>query len=174
MPDLSPQPDDSAGACLLDLEAALALRRRWRQAGLRVVLTNGCFDLLHPGHVRYLAAARHLGDRLLVALNDDGSTRGLKGPGRPILALADRAELLCALRSVDAVLPFGEDTAVTLVQALAPDIYVKGGDYDARGHRPPEADAAEALGGEVRFLPFLDGRSTTAILARIRAGDGGT
>ena len=169
----SPPSDATIQACLLDLDAAMALRQAWRRDGLRLVLTNGCFDLLHPGHVRYLAAARRLGDRLLVALNDDGSTRGLKGPGRPVLPLADRAELLCALRSVDAVLPFGESTAVRLVQALAPDLYVKGGDYAASSRRPPEADAAEALGGEVRFLPFVDGRSTTAILARIRAGEPG-
>lgn len=108
----------------------------WAAAGERVVLTNGCFDLLHVGHTRYLAAARALGDRLVVALNDDASTHRLKGPGRPILPLAERAELLCALRWVDAVVAFGAPTAVAIVTALRPDVYVKGGDYAAAGNRP--------------------------------------
>ncbi len=165
---MSPVPTTPEAAGLLDLEAARALRRRWRAAGLRVVMTNGCFDLLHVGHLRYLRAARALGDRLLVALNDDASTRGLKGPGRPILPLAERAELLGALRCVDGLVAFGEPTAVALVRILAPDLYVKGGDYDAESRRPPEADAAEAAGGEVAFLPFVAGRSTSELIARIR------
>jgi len=134
-----------------------------------VVLTNGCFDLLHVGHTRYLAAARALGDRLVVALNDDASTHRLKGPGRPILPLAERAELLCALRWVDAVVAFGAPTAVAIVTALRPDVYVKGGDYAAAGNRPPEADAAEAVGARVAFVPFVAGQSTSGIVARIRA-----
>ncbi len=137
-------------------------------------MTNGCFDLLHSGHARYLAAARALGDRLVVALNDDASTRALKGPGRPILPLAERAELLCALRSVDAVVAFAAPTAVEIVRALRPDVYVKGGDYGTASNRPPEADAAEAVGARVAFLPFVEGRSTSAIIAHIRTLGGDT
>jgi len=105
----------------------------------------------------------------VIALNDDASTRLLKGPGRPILPLPERAELLCALRMVDAVVAFGAPTAVELVQALRPDVYVKGGDYGNEANRPPEADAAEAVGARVVFLPFVGGRSTSAIIAHIRA-----
>lgn len=167
----TPQAPPAGPACAVDLADACRWRTRWADAGERVVLTNGCFDLLHVGHTRYLAAARALGDRLIVALNDDGSTHRLKGVGRPILPLAERAELLCALRWVDAVVPFGTPTAVALVTALRPDVYVKGGDYGAAGNRPPEADAAEAVGARVAFLPFVAGRSTSAIVARIREAD---
>jgi rfaE bifunctional protein nucleotidyltransferase chain/domain len=132
-----------------------------------VVLTNGCFDLLHVGHVRSLRAARALGDRLIVAVNDDGSTRRLKGPGRPVLPLSERAEVLAALRSVDLVVPFGQDDAVAVVRALAPDVYTKGGDYDPLARRPPEADAAGALGADVVFVPYWSGRSTSQILEDI-------
>jgi rfaE bifunctional protein nucleotidyltransferase chain/domain len=165
----SPKPADppSSSACWLLLDALCTLRAAWSETGERVVLTNGCFDLLHSGHVRYLAAARALGDRLVVALNDDLSTQSLKGPGRPILPLAERAELLCALRVVDAVVAFGAPTAVEIVRALRPDIYVKGGDYGHGANRPPEADAAEAIGARVAFLPFVEGRSTSAIIAHI-------
>lgn len=144
---------------------------RWRAAGDRIVVTNGCFDLLHVGHVRYLEAARALGDRLVIALNDDASVHHLKGAGRPILPAAERAELLAALRSVDVVTVFEGPTAVGVVAALRPDVYVKGGDYDPTAHRPPEADAAEAIGAIVRFVPFVDGRSTRSIIAAIRAGE---
>lgn len=172
---LSPNPTvpPPHSACWLPLDALRALRDTWSEAGERVVLTNGCFDLLHSGHVRYLASARALGDRLVIALNDDLSTRGLKGPGRPILPLAERAELLCALRVVDAVVAFGAPTAVDIVRALRPDIYVKGGDYGPGANRPPEADAAEAVGARVAFLPFVEGRSTSAIIAHIHTlGEG--
>jgi D-glycero-beta-D-manno-heptose 1-phosphate adenylyltransferase len=154
----------SAGDPLWSLAAA---RRAWAADGLRVVLTNGCFDLLHVGHVRYLAAARALGDVLVVAVNDDASTRRRKGPRRPLVSLAERMELLAALRMVDAVVPFGEDTAVGVVRALLPDVYVKGGDYDGALARPPEADAAAACGAEVVFVPFEVGHSTSALAERI-------
>lgn len=169
----APDPVPSPGAPL-SLPTLLELRRAWAAAGERVVLTNGCFDLLHVGHLRYLVAARALGERLVVALNDDASTRALKGPGRPILPLAERAELLGALRCVDAVVAFEGGTAVALVEALQPEVYVKGGDYDAARRRPPEADAAEAAGARVVFLPFVAGRSTSALLARIRSGEAGS
>jgi rfaE bifunctional protein nucleotidyltransferase chain/domain len=152
------------------LDELVRQRRAWAAAGERVVLTNGCFDLLHAGHVRYLAAARALGDRLVVALNDDAGVRRLKGAGRPLTPLADRAELLAALRAVDAVVPFAGETAVEVLRALAPDVYVKGGDYGERGNRPPEADAAEALGAAVVFVPFTPGRSTSALIERLRGG----
>lgn len=164
-PDSLAAPDAS---CAGDLSTLRARRAAWRARGERVVLTNGCFDLLHAGHARYLAAARALGDRLVVALNDDASVRALKGAGRPVLPLAERAELLCALRAVDGVLPFAGRRADAVIDALRPDVWAKGGDYDLEDNRPPEADLALRLGVEVRFLPFVAGRSTSAILARIR------
>jgi rfaE bifunctional protein nucleotidyltransferase chain/domain len=163
MSDHAPEP-----AALLDLSALAAQRAEWEAAALRVVLTNGCFDLLHVGHARYLAQARALGDLLVVALNDDASTRALKGPGRPVLPLAERAELLAALRSVDAVVAFAQPTAVEVVRALRPDVYAKGADYATPGRRPPEAEVAEALGAQVVYLPFHADQSTSALLARIR------
>jgi D-beta-D-heptose 7-phosphate kinase/D-beta-D-heptose 1-phosphate adenosyltransferase len=149
-------------------EELLALRRAWAEAGQRVVLTNGCFDLLHAGHVHYLAAARALGDRLIVGLNDDDSVRRLKGPGRPLQTLEDRAAILAALRSVDAVAPFSGDTAEALLRMLLPDLYVKGGDYADEAHQPPEAAVAAELGIRVAYLPFLPGRSTSQLLDRLR------
>lgn len=134
-------------------------------------MTNGCFDLLHVGHLRYLSEARALGDALLVALNDDASVRRLKGVGRPLMPWVERAELLAGLRVVDAVLGFEEATAVALVRALQPEVYVKGGDYGP-GRWPPEAEAAQALGLELRFLGLTAGRSTSDIVARIRGGVG--
>lgn len=148
-----------------------AVRARWRAAGLKVVLTNGVFDLLHIGHVNYLTAARELGDRLIVAINSDESTQQLKGPLRPIVPAAERAAIIAALRCVDAVTIFAERTAETVVAVLAPDVYVKGGDY---GHsaaideaRLPEARIARTHGGEVRLLPFHDGHATTRLIERI-------
>lgn len=155
---------------VLDLDAAAERVASWRRAGQRVVLTNGCFDLLHIGHVRYLQAARRLGDALVVALDDDASVAALKGEGRPIMPAAERAELVAALRCVDAALVFRGPTAVEVVRRLAPDVYAKGGDYDAAANRPPEADVAEALGAEVVFLPLVPGRSTRALVARLRGG----
>lgn len=153
---------------VLTLDVAAARADAWRRAGQRIVLTNGCFDLLHLGHVRYLEAARRLGDVLVVAVNDDASVAALKGAGRPITAAGERAEIVAALRSVDAVVVFDGATAVEVVRRLRPDVYAKGGDYDARANRPPEADAAEALGGEVVFLPLVAGRSTRELATRLR------
>ena len=135
----------------------------------RVVLTNGHFDLLHVGHLRYLREAKALADILVVGLNSDASTRRLKGPGRPILPQEERAELLAALRCVDYVTIFEEDTAEELVQRLRPDVYVKGGDY-AQGKALPEAKAVRAYGGEVRILALVPGRSTSALIERIQRG----
>lgn len=159
-----------AGGCsVLSLQAAGKQRAGWQRSSWRVVFTNGCFDLLHVGHVRYLQAARQLGDLLVVALNDDESVRRLKGPGRPFVPLGDRAEVLCSLRAVDFVVPFGGSTAEEVVRSLRPDVYVKGGDYDSEGRRPPEVDVALDIGAEVEFLPLVVGRSTSSLVDRIRA-----
>jgi rfaE bifunctional protein nucleotidyltransferase chain/domain len=141
---------------------------RTRAVGGTVVATGGCFDLLHAGHVATLEAARQLGDCLVVCLNSDASVRRLKGPDRPIVAEADRARVLAALAHVDAVAVFDEDTPAALLQRLRPDLWVKGGDYiDAA---LPEADLIAGWGGQAVILPYLDGRSTTAL---VRAASGG-
>jgi rfaE bifunctional protein nucleotidyltransferase chain/domain len=137
-----------------------------REAGGRVVFTNGCFDLLHPGHVSYLQAARALGDSLVVGLNSDASVSRLKGPLRPIIPEEDRATVLAALESVDAVVVFDEDTPVRLLRELKPAVYAKGGDY--RVEDLPEAEVAAEIGAEVRILPFEPGYSTTALIERIK------
>jgi glycerol-3-phosphate cytidylyltransferase len=131
-----------------------------------VVFTNGCFDLLHPGHVSYLWAARSLGDALVVGLNSDASIKKLKGPSRPVVPEGDRALVLSALEPVDAVVVFGEDAPVRLMRELRPAVYVKGGDY--RIEDLPEAKVAEEIGAEVNLLPFEPGYSTTALIERIK------
>jgi rfaE bifunctional protein nucleotidyltransferase chain/domain len=138
-----------------------------RESGGRLVFTNGCFDLLHPGHVSYLEAARSLGDALVVGLNSDASVRRLKGSERPINPEGDRAAMLAALRAVDAVVIFDEDTPVRLLREVSPAVYVKGGDY--RVEDLPEADVAREIGAEVELLPFEPGYSTTALIERIRS-----
>lgn len=150
---------------LTDLKAAQQQREQWRRQGERVVFTNGCFDLLHPGHVTYLEDARAMGDHLIVGLNSDESIRRLKGENRPVNRLADRAHMLMALRAVDMVVSFSEDTPIGLITALLPDLLVKGGDY-----QPDEiVGAAEvrANGGEVRVVPFMGGYSSTTLINRI-------
>ncbi len=137
------------------------------EIGRTVVFTNGHFDLLHVGHVRYLQAARALGDALVVAVNSDASTRARK-PGRPIVPQDERAELVAALACVDAVVIFEDLTANTLVATLRPDVYAKGGDWSRPGGpRPPEVEAVTAYGGCVAYLPFVPERSTTALVERI-------
>ena len=135
-----------------------------RASGARVVFTNGCFDILHAGHVRYLAAARALGDVLILGLNSDASVRRLKGETRPVNTESDRAEVVGALKSVDAVVIFGEDTAETLIAKVRPAVYVKGGDYTRE--TLPEARIVERYGGEVAFIPLVAGKSTTSIIER--------
>jgi D-beta-D-heptose 7-phosphate kinase/D-beta-D-heptose 1-phosphate adenosyltransferase len=145
-------------------EVAAGLRSR----GLVLVFTNGCFDLLHPGHVDLLRRCAAMGDRLMVGLNTDDSVARLKGPDRPVMGLEGRAAVLEAIRWVDHVVPFGQDTPAELVRKLVPRVLVKGGDY-----RPEDVvgrDTVEAAGGEVRTVPLLEGYSTTAILERIRSG----
>lgn len=140
---------------------ALLLARAVRDRGGTVVATGGCFDLLHAGHVRALAAARAMGDCLVVCLNSDASVRRLKGPDRPIIGEQDRAELLLALACVDAVLVFGEDTPEAVLDRLRPDLWVKGGDY--QGARLPEADLVERWGGRCLTVPYHPARSTTGL-----------
>ncbi len=131
-----------------------------------MVFTNGCFDLLHPGHVSYLQAARALGDALVVGLNSDASVGRLKGPFRPIVREGDRAAVLAALGSVEAVIVFDEDTPIRLLRQLKPAVYVKGGDY--RIEDLPEAEVAAKIGAEIKILPFEPGYSTTALIEKIR------
>ncbi|WP_405285163.1 D-glycero-beta-D-manno-heptose 1-phosphate adenylyltransferase [Gaopeijia maritima] len=131
----------------------------------RLVFTNGCFDLIHPGHVAYLEAARALGDRLVVGVNTDASVRRLKGPSRPMVDEEARLRVLAGLASVDAVTLFDEDTPAELIAALRPDVLVKGGDYTPE--RIVGRDLVEADGGEVAVIPFLPGYSTTALVRRI-------
>lgn len=133
-----------------------------------MVVTNGCFDLLHAGHVTYLEAARKLGDLLLVGLNGDASVRGLKGDGRPINNEQDRAAVLSALESVSAVCIFPEVTATRFLSLAGPDVYVKGGDYTLNTVNQEERRAVESHGGRIVFIPLVPGRSTTALLGKLR------
>jgi rfaE bifunctional protein nucleotidyltransferase chain/domain len=139
-----------------------------RAGGRRVVLTNGCFDLLHPGHLAYLRRARELGDLLVVGVNSDDSVRVLKGADRPLVAEADRAELLAALEPVDLAVIFPELRADALLRAVHPDVYVKGGDYSP--DTLPEAPTAAELGVQLRLLAYQSGYSTSALIRRIRGG----
>lgn len=138
-----------------------------RACGKRLVATNGCFDLLHLGHVVYLETARNHGDALLVGLNSDGSVRELKGPERPVTPEGDRAAVLAALESVDGVCVFTEKTAIRFLAAVEPDIYVKGGDYTLETLNQDERRAVEQAGGRIVIIPFVPGRSTTALLKKI-------
>ncbi len=153
---------------LVSIAEARAVRQALRSQGKMAVLTNGIFDLLHVGHVRCLQAARDLGDALFVGLNSDVSTHALKGPTRPLVPQAERAEMLCALNSVDYVVIFEEPTAERLVRILQPDIYAKGGDYlPAQDKALPEAPVVESYGGRVVILPYSAGHSTSALVERI-------
>ena len=142
-------------------------RARLRAAGKNLVVTNGCFDLLHLGHVTYLENARNLGDVLLIGLNGDDSVRQLKGEGRPVNAESDRAAVLAALASVDGVCVFADVTANRFLARAQPDIYVKGGDYTLDTVNQEERRTVEQSGGTIRIIPFVPGKSTTALLKRI-------
>ena len=144
-----------------------AWRAAMRAGGKKLVVTNGCFDLLHPGHVTYLENARNLGDALLVGLNGDDSVRQLKGDARPINCEGDRAAVLAALQSVDGVCIFAEKTATRFLAVAQPDIYVKGGDYTLATVNQDERRAVESAGGRIVILPLVPGKSTTVLLEKI-------
>ena len=150
------------------LSSLVEERRKWREQGSRVVLTNGCFDLLHPGHLALLEAARAEGDILVVAINSDGSVRRIKGEGRPLVPEAERAETLLALEPVDRVIVYDEPTPLEVVRALRPDVLVKGAEWaeDAIVGR----EEVEAAGGRVVRVDIVPDRSTSSMLERIRHG----
>jgi rfaE bifunctional protein nucleotidyltransferase chain/domain len=154
---------------VLNLEDAVVWREQQRSAGRSVVMTNGHFDLLHVGHIRYLQGARGLGNALIVGLNSDASTAARK-PGRPLVPQEDRAELLAALACVDVVVIFDDLDAKALAAALRPEVYVKGGDWgQPGGPQPPEAEIVAGYGGRVAYLPYVPDHSTTRLIHRIRA-----
>jgi rfaE bifunctional protein nucleotidyltransferase chain/domain len=164
-----PHSRTDAPAGVVDLDTLLAQREDWRAAGLTVVWTNGSFDLLHVGHVRNLQGAAALGDVLIVGVNSDASVRRLKGEERPFLPAEERAEMLAALKGVDYVVVFDEDTPEQTLARLQPDVHVKGEDYLPPHGKPiPEAATVEAYGGRIAFLPMVPGRSTTTLAGDIR------
>lgn len=152
---------------ILTLPQLLLWREQVKRSGDTLVATNGCFDLLHAGHVNYLEAARNLGRHLLVGVNSDEAVRQLKGPGRPLNTESDRALVLAALESVSAVYIFPELRATQFLLAARPDIYVKGGDYTLETLDPEERAAVESAGGRIHLIPFLAGRSTTGLIQRM-------
>ncbi len=171
--ELQARMTNGAGGTVPDKNTALDIVRGWQASGLKVGFTNGCFDILHPGHVGYLAAAKAKCDRLIIGLNADESVRRLKGSARPVNDEQARAAVLSALRSVDLVVLFGQDKAeedkpVRLVETLKPDILFKGGDYTE--DQMPEAKAARAYGGDVAIMPLHEGHSTTATIGRMAGG----
>lgn len=151
----------------LSLSEAISWRDQLEAEGRKLVFTSGCFDILHAGHVRYLAEARKLGDALLVALNSDDSVRRLKGPHRPVNSEEDRAEVLLGLESVDAVIVFSEARTSGLICAIRPHLFAKGGDYTLNSLNPDERTELEAAGSQIHLLPVVPGRSTTATLERM-------
>ena len=151
---------------VLSLSEAVRQAEALRAGGGSLAFTNGVFDLLHAGHLETLEKARAMGDALFVGVNSDESARQLKGPGRPWIPATERARLLAALRAVDAVIIFPEVTAESVIRALRPDVYVKGGDYADKSL--PERALVESYGGRVELIPFLPGYSTSQLIARIR------
>lgn len=156
---------------LIQRQALPEWRERIRAEGRKLVVTNGCFDILHRGHVEYLAAARQQGDLLLVGLNSDASVRVLKGPERPLNTEEDRAVVLAALESVSAVCVFSEKSAAAFLAEARPDVYVKGGDYTLETLDQEERALVERAGGKIVILPLVPGKSTTALLNRTRLKD---
>lgn len=146
----------------IDLPALKRQIALWKFMGDKIVFTNGCFDVFHPGHLHILREAAHLGQRLIVGLNSDASVKRLKGDKRPVFTENQRAELLCSLEMVDALIQFGEDTPATLIQALLPDVLVKGGDYKAEDIAG--ADIVIAHGGEVVIIPLVSGYSSSGLI----------
>jgi rfaE bifunctional protein nucleotidyltransferase chain/domain len=154
---------------LRNLEHTVTQRQKLRAAGRRVVLTNGVFDLLHTGHLYYLQQARQLGDALIVALNGDTSVRALKGPTRPVQTEQERAYALAALACVDGIVIFNEPRLTPEIHAIRPDTYCKAGDYTLEKLDVGERAALQEVGAQIKFLPFLPGFSTTALIAKIKA-----
>ena len=152
---------------IVNADQLSAIGEKMRASGQKLVLTNGCFDLLHTGHVRYLQAARAQGDALAVAINGDDSVRALKGDGRPLNSAADRAEVVAALACVDHVTIFAETRATDLLVKVRPSIYVKGGDYTRETLDADERAALEQAGAEIRIVPFEKGYSTSSLLEKI-------
>ena len=144
-----------------------AWRKQFRAGGKKLVVTNGCFDILHLGHITYLETARNFGGALLVGVNGDGATRQLNGAGRPVNSETDRAAILAALESVGGACIFADKTAVKFLTAAQPDIYVKGGDYTLDTLNQDERRAVESAGGKIVLIPFVPGKSTTALLKKI-------
>ena len=161
-------PPMSAGK-IVTAEELARVRDQFAAEGKKLVLTNGCFDILHVGHVRCLQGARAIGDALVVALNGDASVRALKGPTRPINSEADRAEVIAALECVDYVIIFPEVRLVGVIETVRPQIYAKGGDYSPDTLEKTERAALDAAGSEIRFIPLVPGRSTTNIIAKANA-----
>ena len=154
---------------IVDLPVLLRIRDRYRQDGRTVVWTNGCFDLLHAGHVRSLQLASEIGDILVVGINSDESVRLLKGAGRPVLTASDRAEVIAALECVDHVVVFAELTPTATLECLKPDVHCKGDDYAPPFGKPiPEREVVEAYGGRVAFLPLIPGISTSELIRRVQ------
>jgi rfaE bifunctional protein nucleotidyltransferase chain/domain len=159
---------------LMTWDALLAAREHWRSAGRTVVWTNGCFDIIHLGHVRNLQACRRLGEVLVVGVNNDATVRQLKGPSRPIIPDIQRAEMIAALECVDAVVIFGELTPEASLARLRPEIHCKGADYAPPHGKPiPEAKIVASYGGRIEFFPLVPSLSTTELIRRIRGEDEG-
>ncbi len=156
---------DLQSQVILSRHQAIERVQQWKSQGLRVVMTNGCFDLLHPGHLRSLEFSRRQGDKLVVAVNDDESVRRLKGPKRPILPVGIRSEMLAGVRWVDVVVPFPEDSAEEIVKLVMPDIYLKSGDYQVSS--TPEGRWVLNLGGDVAAAPYFEEFSSSLMIESI-------
>ena len=154
---------------IMSLQRFAVERRRLKRARKKLVVTNGCFDILHLGHVYYLQRARKMGDALLVALNSDASVRALKGPERPVRNEKERATMLAALETVDYVVIFRQPTAERILKAVAPDVWVKGGDYTPGALNRGEVRAVQDKGGKIRLMPVLEGYSTTSFLRKLES-----
>lgn len=160
-----------SAAKILDWPKLLELREGWRLDGKVVVWTNGCFDILHVGHIRSLQAARKFGDVLVVGVNSDRSVRQLKGPARPVVPAAERVEILAALECVDAVVVFDELTPERALSEMKPDVHCKGADYKPPNGKPiPEAGIVAAYGGRIEYIPFEVDRSTSGLIKSVRGG----
>lgn len=156
---------------IMTLEHAVEWRKKLKAEGLKLVVTNGCFDILHRGHAEYLRQSREHGDAQMILINSDESVRKIKGPTRPIIDEYNRAYMLAALESVDSVVMFSTPQCTELFKVIKPDIYVKGGDYTLDTLNAEERNALQQAGAEIKFIPFIDGFSTTDIVRKIKEND---